>query len=57
MMAPDAQRPFRLKSAVVIEASMVTGSLSLLWSPLKVNFDKAPISGMASARAVTPVKG
>jgi hypothetical protein len=42
MMAPDAPRPFPLKSATAMVVSMVTDMLSS--SPLKTNFANALLS-------------
>jgi hypothetical protein len=42
-IAPDWPRPFALKSASVMEISMVTGVLPRP-SPLNVNFDMALLS-------------
>jgi hypothetical protein len=42
MMAPEEPRPFPLKSALVMEASMVTGAESSS-PPLKVNFESASL--------------
>ena len=49
MIAPEACRPLPLKSASVMELSIVTGLLLYLSSPLKVNFTNALMAGMDGA--------
>ena len=50
MIAPEACRTLPLKSASVMELSMVTGLLLYLSSPLKVNSTNALHDGMDGAK-------